>query len=128
MNVEDFIAAIKEQAPQNRQTRINKSLASGQVFLNFINLPHGYGAEGGGAEAENNRSLLSISGFAKDGSIPGKLKVEQLIKLKVEHEIHVVNLRGKTAKPEIILGYVVAYLNECAKVPPHYTHSTPPGE
>lgn len=118
-------------------TMHNKSLGtSDSVFINFINLPHGIGGAGGGAEAENNRALFEVHGFdKKDEHAPpptGKVKVEMLKSALYSgegapsRETRVV-LRARTGTPEQIAKYLASWLNQVSKtVEPRFTHSTPP--
>jgi hypothetical protein len=97
------------------------------VYVNFINLPQGYGRAGGGAEAENNRMLFSIAGFGKENphSPPptGKVKLE----VRVSSLPSQYRLRGKTGIPAQVAKYLADFLNKVVKeVEPRYTHSTPP--
>lgn len=113
----------------DRQVRCRND--SGLVFVNFFNLPSEVFAarEGGGAEAENNRMMFTVSGFdgylysGKSYSKPpanGKLRVE----MSVSAFPRAMNLRAKAAAPEKIAEYLAAYVNRiAATVPPKFTHT-----
>jgi len=107
----------------DRQVRIRKG-GHDTVFLNFINLPHGVGGAGGGAEAENNRMMFVVSGFGHESETAppptGKVKVE----LSVSALPRSYNLRAKTGTPSAIARYLADHLNRIAReVPPHFTHT-----
>jgi hypothetical protein len=93
----------------------------GDVYINFVNLPQGVGAAGGGAEAENNRASFWIRGFGRaDAPSPsGKLKIEQSNTVFRKHK-----LRGRTAAPGAIAKYLVEFLARLVReVEPHFTHT-----
>ena len=85
-----------------------------------------FAAEGGGAEAENNRMLFSIKGFGKETphSPPptGKVKIEMMTSsLPREHK-----LRGRTGTPAQVAKYLADFLNKVVKeVEPKFTHTKP---
>lgn len=108
---------------------------SDSIYVNFINLPKGYGGGGGGAEAENNRISFWIHGFdKKDEHAPpptGKVKVETsnsaLYTSDEPSRETRVQMRAKSGTPEQVAKYLADFLNNVAKkVPPKYTHSEPP--
>lgn len=98
---------------------------AGSVYINYYNLPQAIvkAREGGGAEAENNRIGLYITGWGTDPHAPppsGKVTV----KLSVSALPRQYNLRAKTGLPGVIAKYIADYLNRVAKeVEPSYTHS-----
>lgn len=96
--------------------RLSYSASSDALYVNLINLPRSVsGSGGGGAEAENNRLMLSVYGFRS-----GRLKIEQSVSALPS----VYRLRGKTADPTSIARYLAAFLNRvAAEVPPKFTHS-----
>jgi len=104
----------------DRQIRIRAD--SGQIFVNFINLPKGVGGAGGGAEGENNRAMWVMYGFHKDHSIPvEKVKLKEILSRFDQ------TLKGRTGKPEAIAQYLAAFINKlAAEVEPKYTHTKPP--
>lgn len=96
------------------------------IYINFFNLPEEVVArrEGGGAEAENNRMMFTVSGFGRETehSPPptGKVKVE----LTVSAFPRSLSMRAKTGTPEAVAKYLAAFLNKVvAEVEPHYTHT-----
>lgn len=101
---------------------------TGQVFLNFINLPRQVHAEGrgGGAEEMNNRISLVVTDWKPVGAYgrktlpPGQVHVEpQVNSLGREYR-----LRAKTGSESSIAGYIATYLGRIAReVPPKLTHS-----
>lgn len=95
------------------------------VFVHFYNLPIERVKEkrGNGAEAENNRMLFCVEGFAKfdpHGEPPkGKVKLETLVSMLDRK----YKLRGKTDTPAKVAAYLATFLNKVVKqVPPNYTH------
>jgi len=104
----------------DRQIRIRAD--SGQIFVNFINLPKGVGGAGGGAEGENNRAMWVMYGFHQDHSIPvEKVKLKEILSRFDQR------LKGKTGKPEAVAQYLAAFINKlAAEVEPKYTHTKPP--
>jgi hypothetical protein len=132
---EEFIKAVESNLNiQGRQVRFDNESSLGglrydTVYINFYNLPKGYGRAGGGAEAENNRMLFRVEGFGKETphSPPptGKVKIE----LSVSALPREYRLRGKTGTPAQVAKYLADFLNKVVKeVKPNYTHSTPPEE
>ena len=94
------------------------------VYVNFINLPNGFGKGGGGAEAENNRMSFWVHGFDKldpDRPAPnGKVKVEMSNSALPRQ----YRLKAKTSTPEKIAGYLSCFLNKVVlEVQPNFTHS-----
>ena len=115
-------ALLKERV-SDRNVRVRDSKNTGSVYVNFVNLPEGVGGEGGGAEAENNRTSFWIEGFdRKDPQAPpkGKLKIEQANSVFGRSR----NMRAKTGTPDAIAGYLADYLAKIvAEVPPNFTHT-----
>jgi len=95
------------------------------VFINYINLPENLA--GGGAESENNRLMLQVSGFGKEEHAAppsGKVKVELSISAVQDAANGRLRLRGKSGTPEQAAKYVADFLNMVAKeIPPRYTHT-----
>jgi hypothetical protein len=89
----------------------------GSVYVNFFNLPKSVsGAEGGGAEAENNRMMFSVY-FSPDGA-SGK------IEMTVSALPREYRLRAKTAPLPQLARYLVDFLTKvAADVPPNFTHT-----
>jgi hypothetical protein len=86
------------------------------VYVTLINLPYGAGGAGGGAEAENNRLSISVTGF---GAATGKVKAETSVShiyrggsIARENRIE---MRAKTAEPAKIAQYVADFLNKVAR-------------
>lgn len=98
-----------------------------QIFLNYINLP--VKLSNGGAEAENNRIMLAITGFGKGENEPapsGKVWVELVVCAVRDANQGRLRLRAKSGSPEQIAQYVADFLNMIAKdIPPNYTHTSP---
>jgi hypothetical protein len=97
------------------------------VYVTFINLPKGVGGAGGGAEAENNKVVLTIEGFG--GETPHNPPPTG--KVKIEHRTSALpreyRLRGKTGTPAQVAKYLADFLNKVVKeVEPKYTHTKPP--
>lgn len=119
---------VREGAAGDRQVKTkNESHLGGtrydSVFVNFVNLPKGYGHGGGGAEGENNRMTFWVEGFGRDSpDAPpptGKVKVE----MRTSAMPRALNMRAKTGTPEKIAEYLASYLNKiAAEVEPRYTH------
>lgn len=103
----------------DRVVNIQAHSDTGQVFINFFNLPEKIceARLGGGAEMGNNREMLEVQ------KVGDRLKVRQMIRLsRSEYQ-----LRGKTASPEKIAEYIAVHLNRiAAEVKPNYTHSKLP--
>lgn len=88
------------------------------VFINYYNLPEGVGGAGGGAEAQNNRLLLSV----RVG--PSKAKVETTVSTLQTPSRDRVTVRGRTGTPEAIAKYVAQSLNKISReVQPRFTHT-----
>lgn len=98
-------------------------IAPGHIIVQYINLPKGIGGAGGGAEAMNNRLLLTVDGFHRsdiDAPAPGKVSVKMLSSSLPRD----MKLRGKTAAPAVIAKYIADFLAKVAReVPPNYTHT-----
>lgn len=91
-------------------------MGSGSLWVNFINLPHGVGSAGGGAEAENNRVSFSVK-FTGDTA-----RVEQVASALDRK----YRLRAKTGVPYAIARYLSDFLKKIvAEVNPKFTHSRP---
>lgn len=97
------------------------------LYINFINLPQGIGGAGGGAEAENNRTMLTVDGFGGESpnapAPTGKVKV----KLSMSTSMPLAErkkFRAKTGTPERIAEYTADFLNKIVQeIPPHFTHT-----
>lgn len=97
------------------------------LFVNFVNLPEGIGSAGGGAEAQNNRMMFTITWprvrgvYADDKAVAeGQVRVEQSVSaLPREYR-----LRAKSGRPEVIARYLADFINRVVReVPPKYTHT-----
>lgn len=124
---EDFWAALNRALKLDGRRIMAKDQRLGRsdsIFINFINLPLGIGDAGGGAEAENNRMMFTISGFdMNDGHAPppsGKVKVEMTLSaLPREYK-----LRAKSGPPSQVAKYLADFINKVvAEVEPKYTHT-----
>lgn len=138
MTSAEFIEAVRERLDiGDRQVRFdNRGFLDRHetVFIHYFNLPVGIGGAGGGAEAENNRVMLAVTGFGRreNEPAPGKVKVGlSVCSLTNPHASPGANyrerrwtLRGKSGAPEAIARYVAEFLNKtAAEVPPHFTHT-----
>jgi hypothetical protein len=98
------------------------------VYIRYYNLPEAVvkARQGGGAEAENNKIGLFVTGFGKGPLDPpptGKVTV----KLSVSALPRQYNLRAKSGPPVAIARYIADYLNKVSKaVEPNYTHTKAP--
>lgn len=109
------------------------SKGSGQMFVNFFNLPEAVvgAGRGGGAEAENNRQMFVVVGFDRNDpkAVVPKVKVElSASTLRGEGESYSesrarTNLRGKTGAPAKVAEYLAAHINKMVKeIEPRLTH------
>ena len=73
------------------------------VYLTHYNVPEGTKDE---ARRENNRLMLSVEGWERDGAPPrsGEVKLEVLVSARLK------GLRGRTSTPEKIVDVVVEML------------------
>lgn len=134
MTAEEFMALVKSEADvRDRGLRMSFSPRSGQLFVNYYNLPEDIIArrEGGGAEAENNRFMFVVAGFSEGRTGAGQGVPIAATKVKLEHTInsgnHAYRLRGKTGSPEQVARYLAAFLTKIAtEVEPRYTHTREP--
>ena len=120
---EDFLSALRTQLNiGDRRIIAHPPRNTGQLFVNFINLPSDV-APGGGAEAENNRMMFGIEGFGPGPNLPpptGKVRVEQMVNA-ISREYR---LRARSGTPEKIAGYLAEFINRvAAEVPPKFTHT-----
>lgn len=104
------------------------------VYVDFVNLPKGIGAAGGGAEAQNNRASFWVRGF-------GPASAPEAAKVKVEESSSSlyrgagapsretrVSMRAKTGTPEQVAKTLADFLNKVVnEVEPRFTHSNPDG-
>lgn len=130
---EDFISELKRQITVDRQvlakppgtpSSVVRGLPpTGQLYVNFINLPRSYSGVGG-AETENNRMMFVVDGFGRGQNLPppsGKVRVEQMVSMLPRE----YRLRAKTGTPSTIASYLAAFINRVgSEVPPKYTHSS----
>jgi len=90
------------------------------IAIHYINLPRGLGGSGGGAEGENNRLMLMVTGFDKSNQT---IPVEK-IQVKLLCSVFDYPLRKKTCTPERAVEYIAEFINRIAReVPPKYTHT-----
>lgn len=136
MSATEFKAALEQRLRlEGRQARVQVETGWGpkkeeSVYVNFINLPLGIGAAGGGAEAENNRASFWVRGFGP-ASAPeaAKVKVEQsnssLYKgAGAPSRETRVTMRSKTGTPEQVAKSLADFLNGVVKdVAPRFTHT-----
>lgn len=132
---DEFIERLKSELHiGDRQVRfsvggkLGGASDSPTLFINYINLPADVGSAGGGAEAENNRMMFSVSWgprrqgpYASDKPIPeGQVRIEQSVSaLPREYR-----LRAKTGRVVNIAIYLANFLNKVAsEVPPKFTHT-----
>jgi hypothetical protein len=121
-----FIAELRNHAPVTGMLSTLPPSGSGQLFVNFYNIPRARQGERDRAELENNRMLFTVSGFGKGPNEPppsGTVKVEQTASaLPREYR-----LRAKTGTPQQIAHYLADFIMRVnANVPPKYTHSRAP--
>jgi hypothetical protein len=136
MSATEFAADLQSRLNlQGRQARVQVETGWGpkkeeSVYVNFINLPAGIGAAGGGAEAENNRASFWVRGFGP-ASAPeaAKVKVEQSNSSLYRgagapsRETR-VTMRSKTGTPEQVAKSLADFLNGVVKdVAPRFTHT-----
>jgi hypothetical protein len=136
----DFVENVKRQLQiGDRQIHFDNynqfSKTYDSVAIEYVNLPKGVGSAGGGAERLNNRLLIAVRGFGRQGphepAPKGKVSLEtmttSLHKGAGFSRADRVAVRGKTATPKQMARYVADSLNKIAReVPPRYTHTTPP--
>jgi hypothetical protein len=139
MSADDFLERLRSRLSGTIQDRVvvaeyAKSYAAGGrggVMIRFYDLPPERYRQrrGGGAENENNVSLLMVYGFGGESShLAARVRVEQLINgiYGGDHPSagnRAPNLRKKTSSPEKIADYVASYLCEVAEnFPPRLTH------
>lgn len=129
LGVDEFAKELESHLKlDGRQIRIDTKGFAGSrqtVYVSFVNLPHGVGSAGGGAEAMNNRMVFSVEGFSKEGGPPpaGKVKV-QLTASSLPSEYR---LRAKSGPPNAVVKYLADFINKVVKeVPPKYTHTQQP--
>jgi hypothetical protein len=136
MSATEFAADLERRLNVgDRQVRVKVDTSWGprkeeSVYVNFINLPAGIGAAGGGAEAENNRASFWVRGFGP-ASAPeaAKVKVEQsnssLYKgAGAPSRETRVTMRSKTGTPEQVAKSLADFLNGVVKdVAPRFTHT-----
>jgi hypothetical protein len=137
IDMEDWLMQLKRLLDLgDRHINLDPHPDTGQLFINYYNLPEAtYCANaGGGAENNNNRIMLTVLFPGKHGwydkpVAEGMLRVSLAV-LSVGTSQAFRNdykLRGKTCAPEKMAEYIATYLNKVARqVPPKYTHSKPP--
>jgi hypothetical protein len=135
MTAEEFMAALRADADlQGRALRMKFSPSTGQLFVNYFNLPDeniGEGRPSSGAEAENNRQMFTVSGFSTGRTGAGLGVPGPAPKVRVEHVANALGrdyrLRGKSGPPAQVARYLAQHLTKiAAEVPPNYTHSRAP--
>ena len=89
------------------------------VTISFYNVPHEAGKVAGGAVAMNNRLLMFVDGFARDGGPPptGKVKFE-VGAAELLSGAGRKRPRGKTASPEKVADYVAKIVTEASELKP----------
>ena len=116
----------------DRHINFDPHPTTGQLFINYYNLPETiYQAkEGGGAERQNNRIMLTVLFPGKHGWNEKPI-AEGVLRVKQDYIFcntgENFRLRGKTCDPIKMTSYIATYLNRVAKeAVPNYTHSKPP--
>ena len=106
MTPEQFISAIRARLDIGDRQCFFKVGSTGTVYVQFYNVPQGVE---NGAERENNRLMLVVSGVPK-----------RTVELAVRGPAFGTDfkLRSKTAEPESIVKYVTDFLNRAAKKEP----------
>jgi hypothetical protein len=116
--MKEAAAAIEDANVGDRVIRTQVHPETGQLFVNYVNLPQRVfeARQGGGAEGQNNRIMITLD-FKRDG----KVKVSGTVNAITGREDR---LRGKTAIPSKAVAYVVSYLERIAsEYPPRFTHT-----
>lgn len=134
MTAEEFMAALKAAAHVGDRTlRMDFAPRTGQLFVNYYNLPEEIVGrrEGGGAEAENNRQSFTVTGFSVGRTGAGMGTPISASTVKIEQRVNTLDdsyrLRGKTGAPDKVAAYLGAFLTKvAAEVPPRYTHTRAP--
>jgi len=98
MGRDAFIAAIQERGAELGGQLFASKTGTG-VYFNHYNVPQNVT---GGARRENNRLMLSVDGWERDGSPPksGKVKLEVMVAVRLS------GLRGRTSTPEAMVDVV----------------------
>lgn len=98
MSRDAFIAAVKDLGAEVGG-QLFASVSRTGVYFNHYNVPEDVTD---GARRENNRLMLSIGGWERDGSPPkgGKVKLEVMVSAGLS------GLRGRTASPETMVDVV----------------------
>jgi len=136
MSAAQFVEALQSKInAEGRVVRIDgKVRGTGQIYVNFYNIPAGEAKanRGGGAEAENNRQMFVIGGFDRkdDNALAAKVKVELSVNsLSVSGMSYAeakakTTLRAKTGSPAKIAEYLAAHINRMVKeIEPRLTHA-----
>ena len=98
MGHDAFIAAVKERGAE-LGGQLFASVSRTGVYFNHYNVPKDVTD---GARRENNRLMLSVDGWERDGSPPkdGKVKLEVMVATRLP------GLRGRTSTPEAMVDVV----------------------
>lgn len=129
MNAEEFKAALDgmlrtKAGDRHTYVKVDSSFgADPTVWVTLINLSKDVvSGPSFGAEGENNRVMLGVDGFKKDGSPASKVRVEARVSA-IPREY---KLRAKAASPAKIAAYIADFIGKVVKeVPPKYTHTKP---
>lgn len=129
LSANEFMAAVRENVKLDRRVLNMRNKGMGRydmVFINFYNLPEDIAGHnlGGGAEAENNRLMVMVTGFdPKNPDAPaptGKVKVETSVNALDRK----YSLRGKTGDPAAVAKYIGAHISKIVvEVQPNFTHT-----
>ena len=82
-----------------------------KLFVTYVNLPHGEGGGGGGADAMNNRILFSVCLAGEDAKGAPKVRVEQMSSAFPRE----VKLRSKTGQVRAVAEYLADFLKKIAR-------------
>ena len=136
MSATEFKADLERRLKVgDRQVRVTVDTSWGprkeeSVYVEFVNLPKGIGAAGGGAEAQNNRASFWVRGFGPAAAPEAaKVKVEQSTSSLYRgagapsRETH-VTMRAKSGTPEQAAKTLADFLNKVVdEVEPRFTHT-----
>jgi hypothetical protein len=114
MSSNEFINAIEKANLKGRILRFNKTSLgmSDTIFINFYNVPGGEGKAGGGAEAENNRVMIAVSGFDKKDL--DKQVARITVDLRISFFPKARGFRGRTTRPEVGAEFIISFLEGVA--------------
>lgn len=100
MGREAFLSEVKKRGSKLGGQLFSSRGRGGDIYLHHYNVPKATEDE---ARRENNRLMLSVSGWERDGGPPksGNVKLEVLVSARLK------DLRGRTTTPEAMVDIVV---------------------